>query len=425
VYLQPPASVDVQVALEEKITQDMDLYLKIVNLSPHGQHGARRHLRLLNSAGAEIDGERTFPARIDLDDVEFLWNGPVDSDGQLYTVSSAFSKLNGYSQGEPYSHIALGTYTGAEAEVLVLPQGEWGLDTGQPFYAGLMRCGAFEITWKDASGGNLTLEVFDRVHGIAVPFSQFIDTGGWGFLPVGADDYQEFRDQYGIVAEEGPDNEEVPEAERTALLTQTIPAANTESFGLWLNGQAFQFFRDSGVNMPPAGAKFTVTTAFGYWNDDMTQFTQYADPPFLGDTWQIHITASSLNPEDADLSKINVVPNPYIASSFLDIGPASRRLEFINLPGTCTIRIYSLGGVLVNVLNHIGSNRLGWGNYTDWDNLNLENEPREYSGWDNHGGTEPWNLRNRFGQLVASGLYFFHVTDSRGETHTGKFYVIN
>ena len=100
-----------------------------------------------------------------------------------------------------------------------------------------------------------------------------------------------------------------------------------------------------------------------------------------------------------------------------------RSVEFINLPDRCTIRIYTLGGNLVNVLNHIGANRQGWGNYTDWDRL-TNSQPYEYTGYDNHSGTEPWNLRNRFGSTVASGLYFYHVTDSRGKTYTGKFYVV-
>ncbi len=134
---------------------------------------------------------------------------------------------------------------------------------------------------------------------------------------------------------------------------------------------------------------------------------------------------TTLNAEDADLSQIRVVPNPYMASSFLDLSPESRRIEFVNLPDQCTIRIYSMGGNLVNVLNHIGANRMGWGDYTDWDRLDNNSQPKEFTGYDNHSGTEPWNLRNRFGQTVASGLYFFHVTDSRGETHTGKFYIIN
>jgi hypothetical protein len=118
------------------------------------------------------------------------------------------------------------------------------------------------------------------------------------------------------------------------------------------------------------------------------------------------------------------VPNPYIASSYLDLSSSQRRIEFVNLPDRCTIRIYTLGGNLVNVLNHIGANRTGWGNYTDWDRLSA-GVPKEYTGYDNHSGTEPWNLRNRFGQTIASGLYFFHVTDSRGKNYTGKFYVID
>jgi hypothetical protein len=132
-----------------------------------------------------------------------------------------------------------------------------------------------------------------------------------------------------------------------------------------------------------------------------------------------------MDSKDADLSKIRVVPNPYLASSFLDLSPNSRRIEFVNLPDRCTICIYSLAGNLVNVLNHIGNNRVGWGNYTDWDRLDQNSQPRQFTGYDNHGGTEAWNLRNRFGQTVASGLYFYHVTDARRKTHVGRFYIIN
>ncbi len=177
--------------------------------------------------------------------------------------------------------------------------------------------------------------------------------------------------------------------------------------------------------MPAPGTVWIITNAYGEWNGDQTVFTQHGDMPTLGDKFQIQIKASSMNADDADLSKIMVVPNPYMASSFLDLSPDSRRIDFVNLPDRCTIRIYSLGGHLVNVLNHIGTNRHGWGNYTDWDRLDANGNPKVLTGYDNHGGNESWNLRNRFGQTVASGLYFFHVTDSRGKTYTGKFYIIN
>ena len=148
------------------------------------------------------------------------------------------------------------------------------------------------------------------------------------------------------------------------------------------------------------------------------------DPVHLGDKWKIEVRAMSMEAENADLSKIRVVPNPYMANSFLDLSPSHRRIDFVNLPDRCTIRIYTLSGNLVNVLDHIGANRQGWGNYTDPDRL-TESQPKVLSGWDNHGGTEAWNLRNRFGQTIASGPYIYHVIDSRGKEHTGKFYVIN
>ena len=202
-----------------------------------------------------------------------------------------------------------------------------------------------------------------------------------------------------------------------------MAADNTDIFGLYINGTVFEIGEITA--MPSVGDKFTFTTTFGEWNDDQTVFTQYPEAPWLGDKWQIDINPMTLDPDSADLSKIMVVPNPYLASSFLDLSPDSRRIEFVNLPARCTVRIYSLGGHLVNVLNHIGADRHGWGNYMDWDRLDAESNPKPLSGWDNHSGSEAWNLRNRFGQTVASGLYFFHVTDTRGETQTGRFYIVN
>ncbi len=71
----------------------------------------------------------------------------------------------------------------------------------------------------------------------------------------------------------------------------------------------------------------------------------------------MQIKALTLDPEDIDLTTVRVVPNPYIASSTWTCGPGGRRIDFINLPDKCTIRIYSMGGNLVNVLNHIGASR--------------------------------------------------------------------
>ena len=71
---------------------------------------------------------------------------------------------------------------------------------------------------------------------------------------------------------------------------------------------------------------------------------------------------------------------------------------FVNLPARATIRIYTVGGLLVDLINH--------------------NDP---SG----GGQATWDLRNRSDQFVASGVYFFHVSTPEGDEHVGKFTVVN
>jgi hypothetical protein len=275
----------------------------------------------------------------------------------------------------------------------------------------------------------VTVSVTDRTHGVSIPFSPYIDDVSWGFVPPGvnATTYQtELGRAWGINSLYNPHpgaGNKNAKSTRSTMLVQSLPADNTENCALWVGGQLIHLLNVS--SMPANGTSMVLRTAFGNWDGD-GNWTQYHDIPMPGDRWKFTISPMSIEAEDADLSKIKVVPNPYMASSFLDLAINNRRIEFVNLPDNCTIRIYTLKGNLVNVLNHIGASRQGWGNYTDWDRLSPgTSAPAEYTGYDNHGGTEPWNLRNRWGQIIASGLYFFHVTDTRGETYTGKFYVVN
>ncbi len=98
-----------------------------------------------------------------------------------------------------------------------------------------------------------------------------------------------------------------------------------------------------------------------------------------------------------DLNRIRVVPNPYIASNPLDLTPNDVELKFNNLPGVCTIRIYTVAGHLVDVIEH-----------------------------NNGTGTEAWGMRSRFNQKIASGYYIYHVEDHEtGKKHMGKFAIIH
>ena len=420
VFLAPAATITLTPVIDEKITQDFSVYLGCTDWGPNGYRAGRRYVSLLDASGNVLDNSAPhLRARSGGGNSKVAFNGGMSSDGATYALAGQFDSQR---TGTFQTQIETGGYTGADVGFAAL---RWGMSVSNPYYSdeawvALVRTGQYKISWK-SSGSGVSVDVVDNVRGVNIPFSPYIDGGGWGFCPTGTGPY-DFHDELGVVWG-GDDNEKTPQADRSNLLVETLPAGNTEEFNLFVGGQFFNFANVS--SMPAAGAVMTVTTAFGAWNSDNTAFTQEPGPMYLGDRWKIDVQGFTMNKEDIDLGKIKVVPNPYIASSVLDLSPLSRRIEFVNLPDRCTIRIYTLGGNLVNVLNHIGSNRFGWGNYTDYDKVLQDNSAEAFAGYDNHSGTEPWNLRNRFGQTVASGLYFFHVTDARGKEFTGKFYVIN
>ncbi len=354
--------------------------------------------------------------------VSVILSSPIDGDGVAYAVSADFMYLSdGHFRNELLNNFDAGGYSGATIGVYGTHSRVERKPGFPPGIISMMRTGRFTLTWS-SGGAGLTLAVKDVTRNVDLPFAEFPEDYGWGFVTL--DNFGGEWSGRGQMYEDMLND--VPKAQRTMKMVSSLSADNTAEFGLMVNGLFWQFTGTDGVleGMPSSGTVMTIDNAYGRWNSDKTVFNQKREPPFPGDKWELTINPMTMDPEDADLNRIKVVPNPYLASSFLDLSPTQRRIEFINLPGQCTVRIYSLGGNLVNVLNHIGSNRSGWGNYTDYDRLS-QGVPKELSGYDNHGGTEPWNLRNRFGQTVASGLYFFHVTDSRGETYTGKFYVVN
>jgi hypothetical protein len=84
-----------------------------------------------------------------------------------------------------------------------------------------------------------------------------------------------------------------------------------------------------------------------------------------------------------------------------------RRIEFINLPMKCLIRIYTVAGDLVQILPHnMDGDRGTWTSAT----------------------SEAWDLNSRNQQQVVSGIYLFSVEDrTEGGSHeiqTGKFVII-
>jgi len=98
---------------------------------------------------------------------------------------------------------------------------------------------------------------------------------------------------------------------------------------------------------------------------------------------------------------VKVVPNPYLITNRWEISRFERRLAFTHLPAQCKIRIYTAAGHLVKILEHNDTNT----------------NPMD------KGGTEYWDLLNEHNQIVASGVYVFHIESNVGE-QIGKFAVI-
>jgi len=123
--------------------------------------------------------------------------------------------------------------------------------------------------------------------------------------------------------------------------------------------------------------------------------------PREGDIYQFSTVASQINYHIK--LDVKVVPNPYLVRAAWDIDNDYRKIQFINLPTECTIRIYTIAGDLVQTIRH--------------------NEPYQ-GGFDSETkGTAFWNLMTRNNQKVSTGIYVFYLESPFGKD-VGRFAII-
>ncbi|MCZ6671329.1 MAG: hypothetical protein O7C75_00175, partial [Verrucomicrobia bacterium] len=123
------------------------------------------------------------------------------------------------------------------------------------------------------------------------------------------------------------------------------------------------------------------------------------------DVYTIRTTAISeaTDVTESVLDQVAVVPNPYIVNSVFEQrslftgGQLERRLQFIHLPPQCTIRIFDLRGRLVTTLEHS-------------------------SGLDE--GSAFWDLRTDDNDVVAYGVYVYHLEALGIGEKIGRFAII-
>ncbi|MGB9824288.1 MAG: hypothetical protein ACPLN0_05205 [Candidatus Hydrothermia bacterium] len=118
----------------------------------------------------------------------------------------------------------------------------------------------------------------------------------------------------------------------------------------------------------------------------------------LNDVYSVEILPKDVSPTSDMLQKIKVVPNPFVARASWDTptpqGLIKHKVQFINLPPRCEIRIYTLDGDLVRTLYH-----------------------------DSETGYEDWDLTNEYGSYIAPGVYIYYIKSPWGEK-TGRLGVI-
>ena len=141
---------------------------------------------------------------------------------------------------------------------------------------------------------------------------------------------------------------------------------------------------------PVEGDKFQISTTKSFKTGDYFNFTT------------IPVNVDKTLASDA-LSKIDVVPNPYLGAATWEgrnlnsTGRGERRIEFINLPAQCTVRIYTITGALIKTLTKDS-------NFLD--------------------GSLSWDLVTEDGMDAAYGVYLYHVDAPGVGEHIGKFALI-
>jgi hypothetical protein len=294
------------------------------------------------------------------------------------------------------------------------------------------RAADFNVYWGPAGAID---SVIDVSHNVVVPFLPYMG-GGWGILNTSAGADVDTRAGVGSAADIGcvepmatgalaveasiriPCPSAPVALSSTAVLgpvaffrtlgeAATNAAAPDQGFIFYLAGDVFT------MSMPALPADKTVWALRAYAGEIVGTpgaYTFTAPPlrPFnaIGATAALEFGVTSVvaQAKTSDLSSVHTVPDPYYVKSAYESSSDQKILKFVGLPQDAIIRIYSASGVLVRMLEHHGG---------------------QYSSTSESQGSEiNWDLRNRNNQVVASGVYFYHV-EAGDARRVGRFTVVN
>jgi hypothetical protein len=307
---------------------------------------------------------------------------------------------------------------------------------------GAIRAADLNVYW---GAGGLVDSVVDLTHNVAVPFMADSLGGGWGFLNQSNTSAAGSADarpatltilDYGCVfplndASRQPDQPFTPPGgasnctvayslSNTAVPGSVVisgggaakiaaaPARPNPGFSMYLAGHIFMFELAPGAIVPSPGTIWTLRSYIGHVNGgngaagSLGAYSFTAAPrTFSALGAKVNLTFSATNTlaaaTSSDLTRVHTVPDPYYVTSQFERTSEAKVIQFVNLPADAIIRIYSSSGVLVTMLEHHSTTL---------------------------GGAEAWNVRSRNNQVVASGVYFYHI-EAGDARRIGRFTVVN
>jgi hypothetical protein len=300
--------------------------------------------------------------------------------------------------------------------------------------SGAVRAADFNVYWGT---GGLIDSVIDITHNVVVPFMAESLSAGWGILNQantsaaasgdGSTAVLSLTDFGCIPPLQDPtrttpalacptgvtyllSNTAVPGAIAIAgggpIFAPPTPRPNA-GFAMYLSGHIF-LFELAGGALPAQGTVWTMRSYTGVvkgGNGAARSQGPYSFIPTvrpfsaLGATLKQSFSATNaiLAATDEDLKRVHTVPDPYYVTNQFEQTTDTKIIKFVNLPADCIIRIYSSSGVLVDLFEHHSTQ---------------------------FGGAEDWNVRNRNNQIVASGVYFYHI-EAGDARRVGRFTVVN
>ncbi|MFA4838138.1 MAG: hypothetical protein WC703_01505 [Candidatus Neomarinimicrobiota bacterium] len=219
------------------------------------------------------------------------------------------------------------------------------------------------------------------------PISLLYTTLGFNFYVVN----KSFRDSTGALEKMDLVGYDSDKNGKFEIYKDKVLVGPVTNSGKWAGTLCSISFPDS-LQLPADGDVYRMTNIRPYWITDTLKFT-------IKSTSDLDKEALKYT-----MSKIQVVPNPYVGTNAMEPSVANwylnqrRKLMFTHLPALCTIKIFTVSGVLVDVINV----------NNDADN-----------------GIVHWDMLTKENLEIAAGMYLYHIkSKATGDEKVGKFAVI-